>query len=157
MQPLHRKQFKWKYFEKKKSGTFKQSKQVIIYDYSPNAYNSLNAKRADTPSRLSDPKLKKEDSSSNLSKNRSPSTNLLPTKNRNSTIGRYKDIYIEDENMSGTFGQNPFSGIKNINEKDKANNSQNQNSCRIHSSHSSNRRKTESVQINSSSLSKNRK
>jgi hypothetical protein len=112
--------------------------------------------------------MRKDESSSNLHKFRSPS-NVMPTKQRNTTISRYKDIFIEEEDLSGTLGPNPFTVAKKPEKPEKSEkpekldktvqntHSSNSSACR---NLSANKKKTESAKINenhSASLNKNKK
>jgi hypothetical protein len=103
--------------------------------------------------------MRKDDSSSNLQKFRSPS-NVMPNKQRNTTISRYKDIFIEEEDLSGTFGQNPFNVAKKHEKTSTGQNTNSSNTSNACRNPSVNRKKTESVKItenHSASLNKNKK
>lgn len=90
----------------------------------------------------------------------------MPPKQRNTTISRYKDIFIEEEDLSGTLGPNPFTVAKKPEKLEKPEkldktvqntHSSNSSACR---NLSANRKKIESAKINenhSASLNKNKK
>lgn len=130
-------------------GSFKR--KIENKDHSPYHRNSSQSShKKEPPIRPSDPKLKKEDSVSNLnSKYRSPSSNVTPSKTRpSSSLNKHKDILIEDEEA-----QNPFGKVKETKS----------NVSRINSSHSKPKKKAESILLgntpsqHSATLTKGRK